>query len=252
MMTVVVMMVEVVVSWLSSEAEPFISLSALSIWLMAPLGAAVGPVPTSPGPPGKGRAVDGTGVKGEICSRGRLVGPHPGSSGGLCRCPSAVSVGMDGSWEDTGSTEPCVLTALESPGSVGLAFSCFLAVLLCFRAGGFFLAGKVCLVSAPGSVVGAGEIWLCARSDGPSTAGLGLSSAAGSRLRAVPCLGPPILASSAGSGRGLAGSGAASGRPSAKRMGKVGLSDAGHEIRAVPWHGISPVGAAGGEEPAVC
>lgn len=160
------------------------------------------------------------------------MGPHPGSSGGLCRCPSAVSVGMDGSWEDTGSTESCVLTALESPGSVGLAFSCFLAVLLCFRAGGFFLAGKVCLVSAPGSVVGAGEIWLCARSDGPSTAGLGLSSAAGSRLRAVPCLGPPILASSAGSGRGLAGSSAASGRPSGR--GAAGLPSSSRASRQSP------------------
>lgn len=54
-MTVVVMMVEVVVSWLSSSVEPFPSLSALSVRLTAaPVGAAVGAVLAPPGLSGRG------------------------------------------------------------------------------------------------------------------------------------------------------------------------------------------------------
>lgn len=245
------MMVDVVVSWLSSDVEPCTSLSMPFVQLMvAPAGATVGASPASPVLSGKGRGTTGGRVDGEICSVGWLVVAQPpqGSSGGLCSASPdlvAASAGARGSWEAIGSPDPSGLAeeaALGGPGRVGLGLGCFLAVFTCFSVGGFFLTGKVCFASASGAAVGVGRMWVRTSSVVSSAAGSAPSSAAGSRLRAVECpsslpplaepmacLSSPALptvlstSSSAARGSGLAGTSAAPDPLSAKKWGKVGL-----------------------------
>lgn len=190
--TVVVMMVDVVVSWLSSDTEACTSLSELFVGITAaPAGAAVGASPSSPVLSGKGWGRAGGSVEGEICSVGRLVvawSPQ-GSSGGLC---SVSSAGTRSPGAAVGSLELLGLAGEAVPGGparVGFSLGCFLPVFTCFRVGGFFLTGEVCLASGLGAAVAIGGSGVVI------SAGVAPSCGAGRRLRAVPCLSSPSAGS---------------------------------------------------------
>lgn len=257
--TVVVMMVDVVVSWLSLDAEPCASLSALFVGITAaPAGAAVGASPSSPVLPGKGQGRAGGSVEGEICSVGLLVVAWSlqGSWGGL---RSASSAGTCSPGAAVGCLELRGLAGEAVPGGparVGFSLGCFLPVFTCFRVGGFFLTREVCLASGLGAAVAVGR-------SGVVSAGAAPSSGAGRRLRAVPfpssppagseptacpkssappakpvpcpssAASPPVFSpgSSAERESGLAGTSAAPDPLSAKKT--RGKWDLGHEIRAV-------------------
>lgn len=174
-MTVVVMMVDVVVSWLSSEADPVSSVSPLSITVtgLASSGGASGASSGTAGAPGSGLrgsvwATSGCEVKGAICRGAGVVGTAPsfrssqrGSSedrdSGRVSSPAEAM----GSWSPGGRGFPGAMDrtgpgdagwdAVLCVAAAGVAFglSCFLAEFTCLSEGGFFLAGKECLV--PGS-----------------------------------------------------------------------------------------------------
>lgn len=243
--TVVVMMVDVVVSWLSSDTEPCTSLSELFVGITAaPAGATVGASLTPSVLSGKGWRRAGGRVEGEICSVGWLVvawSPQ-GSSGGFLSVSSAGTTRSPGA--AVGSLELRGLAGEAVPGGparVGFSLGCFLPVFTCFRVGGFFLTGEVCLASGLGAAAAVGRSGVvssgaCRRLRAvpfPSSPAAGPDPTARPKSSAppakpVPCPAVPLpvfcTGSSAAGGSGLAGTSAAPDPLSAKKTtGKSGI-----------------------------
>ena len=169
-------MVDVVVSWLSSEADPVSSFSHLSIRVMglaSPGGASWASSGTAGAPEsglwGSVWATSGCEVKGAICRGAGVVGTAPSfrssqrgssddSDSGWVSSPAEAT----GSWSPSGRGFSVAEERRPRPEDAGwdaalctaaavVAFglSCFLVKFTCLSEGGFFVGGKACLV--PGS-----------------------------------------------------------------------------------------------------